>query len=196
MFNKILIGCINNNSDNDIIKQLKKADYFVEVSSFKYSYTSGMPDTFYKLYDLNITKHSNVFKYPWKVELSIYSLRTFDICFSPLMKIYSNNLNVGSLYFGVCYINNILIYTEENSASTYKVNITDGVDNINGETYKSTSYKQTATILSEYFDNDIYSTYSENTDINIPLFIAFYKDVVPNEIIEISNNKDPVTMPS
>lgn len=112
------------------------------------------------------------------------------------MKICSYNLNVNSLYFGVCYINNILIYTEENSSRVHKTNITDGIDNINGETYKTQCYKQTATILSKYFDNDIHSTYPENTDINIPLFIAFYKDAVPNEIINIANNDDELSSPS
>ena len=195
MFNKILLSPPKQNIENDpIINQLKKADYFIEISSFRYSFHSGAPDTYYLISDFNIKKQSGSFLDPWKIVFNVYSLNTFDICYSPYMRIYNNDLAMYSRYFGVCYINNILIYTES-ASSTYET-FTIGIGDISGRTYTSPSYTHHATILSEYFDNVIHSTYPENTDINIPLFIAFYKDAVPNEIINIANNNDEVQSPS
>lgn len=191
MLNKNFLNIPQQNIENDpIISQLKKADYFIEVSSFKYSYYSSRIDTYYSLYDFNIVKHSNTFEYPWNIPvLRIYSVSTFDICYSPNIGIASNNLTIGGNYFGVVYINKILIYAEH-SDGTSETTISSGVDGINGDTKWCTSRTIHVTLLSAYFDNDIHSAYPENTDINIPLFIAFYKDVVPNEIINIANNDD------
>lgn len=121
--------------------------------------------------------------------MEICSLTTFDICYSPYARIYNRDLIAGSPYFCVCYINNILIYTE--SASKAYETSKDSV-----RTYTAPSYTHHATILNKYFDNDIHPNYPENTDINIPLFIAFYKDAMPNEIINIANNDDELSSPS
>lgn len=67
------------------------------------------------------------------------------------------------------------------------------MDGIIGDTKWCTSKTSHVTPLSIYFDDIIHSTYPENTDINIPLFIAFYKDAVPNEIINIANNNDEIS---
>ena len=195
MLNKNFLNIPQQNIENDpIISQLEKADYFIEISSFRYSFHHGAPDTYYLISDFNIKKQSGSFLDPWKIVFNVYSLNTFDICYSPYMRIYNHDLIIGSKYFGVCYINNILIYTES-ASSTYET-FTIGIGDISGKTYTSPSYRESATILSEYFDNDIHSTYPENTDINIPLFIAFYKDAVPNEIINIANNDDELSSPS
>lgn len=192
MLNKNFLNIPQQNIENDpIISQLKNADYFVEVSSFKYSYYNSVRwDTYYSLYDFNIKKYSNSFQYPWNItNLNIYSEETFDICYSPNIGIASNNLIIGDDYFGVVYINKILIYAEY-SDGTSETTISSGVDGIIGDTKWCTSKTSHVTPLSTYFDDIIHSTYPENTDINIPLFIAFYKDVVPNEIINIANNRD------
>lgn len=190
MFNKILLPPPKQNIENDpIINQLKNADYFIEISSFKYSFTKRPTDTYYSISYFNIKNIVGSFIDPWTITLQIYSLNTWDICYSPYMRIYNHDLTIGSRYFGVCYINNILIYTES-ASNTYETFIIDG------RTYTSPSYTERATILSEYFDNDIRSIYPENTDINIPLFIAFYRNTVPNEIKNIANNNDKVTSPS
>ena len=58
MLNKNFLNIPQQNIKNDpIINQLKKADYFIEVSSFRYKFFYKPKfDVYYSLYNFNIKK--------------------------------------------------------------------------------------------------------------------------------------------
>ena len=184
MLNKNMLLKNNNiGGDKDL---LKKADYWVDCDSFSYRFvvSSPFPDTFYVLENFNIVNHSSSFSYPWNFLIRIYSESTFDIGYYPNVGIYSSNLTAQD-YLGVVYIND-LVFTTEFSDGTSDTTITNGVDGINGATKWCTSKRTHPATLGNFFDNNIYTVYPEDTLINVPIFLAFYANEIPDEVKKIA----------